>query len=114
MLWLLRTMCLIHVLGKIFCLFGPKKNPEAHMNVVSYSVFNLFIFNSLIIFYSPDLILNPELQIPLTAPHLIPPPSAPSLRVFLHSPPYASTPPQKISLLPGSSSLWRVSYIFSH
>eukprot|EP00072_Mus_musculus_P071761 XP_017173524.1 PREDICTED: lipase, member O2 isoform X2 [Mus musculus] len=33
MLWLLRTMCLIQVLGKIFCLFGPKKNPEAHMNV---------------------------------------------------------------------------------
>ena len=33
MLWLLRTMCLIHVLGKIFFLFGPKKNPEAHMNV---------------------------------------------------------------------------------
>ncbi|XP_021048421.1 tear acid lipase-like protein [Mus pahari] len=33
MLWLLRTMCFIHVLGKIFCLFGPNKNPESKMNV---------------------------------------------------------------------------------
>ncbi|XP_031240676.1 tear acid lipase-like protein [Mastomys coucha] len=33
MLWLLRTMCLIHVFGNIFCLFGPDKNPEVKMNV---------------------------------------------------------------------------------
>ncbi|XP_006231364.1 tear acid lipase-like protein [Rattus norvegicus] len=33
MWWLLRTMCLIHVFGKIFCLLEPNKNPESHMNV---------------------------------------------------------------------------------
>jgi hypothetical protein len=49
MLWLLRTMCLIHVLGKIFCSFGTNKYSEGHINVVSYSVFKLF-FYSLIVF----------------------------------------------------------------
>ncbi|XP_034341737.1 tear acid lipase-like protein [Arvicanthis niloticus] len=33
MQWLLRTMCLIHVFGKVFCLLELNKNPEAHMNV---------------------------------------------------------------------------------
>ncbi|XP_028638104.1 tear acid lipase-like protein [Grammomys surdaster] len=33
MQWLLSTMCLIHVSGKIFCLLKQNKNPEAHMNV---------------------------------------------------------------------------------
>ncbi|XP_051002304.1 tear acid lipase-like protein [Acomys russatus] len=33
MWWLLRTICLIHVFGKIFCLFIKTDNPEAHMNV---------------------------------------------------------------------------------
>ncbi|XP_021482249.1 tear acid lipase-like protein [Meriones unguiculatus] len=34
MRWLLRTMCLLHIIGNIFSLFKPKpRNPEANMNV---------------------------------------------------------------------------------
>ncbi|XP_031240677.1 LOW QUALITY PROTEIN: tear acid lipase-like protein [Mastomys coucha] len=38
MLSFLRTMCLIHAFGNIFCLLGPNKNPEAHMNseIIAY------------------------------------------------------------------------------
>ncbi|XP_027262573.1 tear acid lipase-like protein isoform X2 [Cricetulus griseus] len=34
MWWLLKTICLVHVIGNILCLLKPKpKNPEANMNV---------------------------------------------------------------------------------
>ena len=38
MWWLLVTVCFIHMSGNAFCFLGKiAKNPEASMNVVSYS-----------------------------------------------------------------------------